>query len=147
MLNATNDSSGTIHKYPGAAQPIRDANPCPDGDATAACTPAPDVQASLVTGGVKAVYPLGDRLEVHGLVGGGMLMSNPAPEQVFDFDVATQLEDPDSVATGSTVLFGGGGGMQYYTRLRHFSVGADLSVWTGGGGLIVTLYPTIKYTF
>src|SRR5688500_16155134 len=98
MLNATNDSSGTIHKYPGAAQPIIDANSCPDGDATAACTPAPDVQSSLVTGGLKAVYPLGDRLEVHGLVGGGMLMSNPAPEQVFDFNVETQLADPDSVA-------------------------------------------------
>src|SRR5688500_18845023 len=51
MLNATSDSTGKIYKYPGAAQPIRDANPCPDGDAGAACTPAPDVQSTLVLGG------------------------------------------------------------------------------------------------
>lgn len=147
MLNATNDSTGKIYKVPGAPQAVRDANPCPDGDAGAACAAAPDVQSSLVTAAVKAVYPMGDKLEVHGLLGGGMLMSNPAPEQVFEFDANAQLLDPTSVESGSTVIVGGGAGMQYYTRLRHFSVGADLSVWAGGGGLMVTLYPTIKYTF
>ncbi len=146
MLNATSDSTGKIYKDPATPE-IRTAYPCPDGDASNACVTSPDVQASIVTGGLKAVYPMSDKLEVHGLVGGGLLMSNPAPEQIFEFDAGAQLTDPTSVESGSTVVVGGGGGMQYYTRLRHFSVGADFAVWAGGGGLMVTLYPTIKYTF
>lgn len=146
MLNATSDSTGKIFKASAPANVIA-ANPCPDGDASNACVQAPDVQSTLVLGSVKGVYPMSERLELHGLLGGGMLMSNPAPEQLFEFDAAAQLNDPKSVESGSTAVFGGGAGIEYFTRLRHFSVGADLAVWTGGGGMMVTLFPTIKYTF
>lgn len=147
MLNATNDSSGKFFKVNGQPPAVITANPCPDGDPNAACAQAPDVQSSLVVGNLKGAYSLSDRLQVHGLVGGGLLMTNPAPEQIFEFDAEAHITDPKSVEAGSTAVFGGGFGMQYYTRLRHFSVGTDLAVYTGGGGLIVTIYPTIKYTF
>lgn len=147
MLNATNDSSGKYFKVNGQPAAVNTANPCPDGDPNAACAQAPDVQSSLVVGNLKAAYSLSERLQVHGLVGGGVLLTNPAPEQIFKFDPETHITDPKSVESGSTPVFGGGMGMQYYTRLRHFSVGTDLAVYAGGGGLLVTVYPTIKYTF
>ncbi len=147
MLNGTNNSTGKIFKLDGASQELRDTNPCADGDADAACIQTPDVQSSLVLGMVKGIYPVNDRVQFHAAAGGGMLMANPTPEQIFAFDGEVQLTDPTSVEAGSTPVVGGGIGGEYYTRMRHFSVGGDLMVWSGGGGLIVTIYPTIKYTF
>lgn len=151
MLNATADSTGTVYRETGAVsipQEITERNPCPDNP-NQACTAAPDVQASLVTAGVKGVYPLSDRLEVQGLVAGGVFLGNPAPKQIFDFDPDVQLVDPGSVETGSAPIVGFGGGVEYYTRLRHFSVGANVAIWIapGVGGTMATLFPTIKYTF
>ena len=151
MLNSTADSSGTIYRETGEVNipdEITERNPCAD-DPNQACTTAPDVQASLVTGGIKGVYPLSPRLEIQGIVAGGVLLGNPSPEQMFEFNPDTQLVDPTSVETGSTPIFGFGAGIEYYTRLRHFSVGANAAVWLvpGPGGMMATVFPTIKYTF
>lgn len=151
MLNSTADSSGTVYRETGTVnipQEVLERNPCPD-DPAQACTTAPDVQVSLVTGGIKGVYPLSDRLEIQGIVAGGVLLGNPAPDQIFEFNPDTQLVDPTSVETGSSPIFGFGGGVEYYTHLRHFSVGANAAVWLvpGPGGMMATVFPTIKYTF
>ena len=149
MLNATSDSTGTIYEVGGVPSEIADRNPCPSGNPGAACTAGPDVQSTLVTAGLKAVYPVSERFEVQLLGGGGVLLGNPAPSQIFEFNPESQLVDPTSVESGSTVIMGGGAGIEFYTHLRHFSVGADLAVWIAPefGGMMVTVFPTIKYTF
>jgi hypothetical protein len=151
MLNSTADSSGTVYRETGNVNipdEVTERNPCPDDPATA-CTTAPDVQVSLVTGGIKGVYPLSERLEMQAIIAGGVVLSNPSPDQIFEFDPDAQLVDPTSVETGSSPIFGFGGGIEYYTRLRHFSVGANAAVWLvpGPGGMMATVFPTIKYTF
>lgn len=151
MLNSTADSAGTVYREAGTIDvpdEITARNPCAD-DPNTACTTAPDVQVSLVTGGVKLVYPMSDRLEVQGLFAGGVMLSNPAPEQIFQFNQDKQLADPTSVEAGSSPIFGFGAGIEYYTHLRHFSVGANAAVWIvpGPGGMMATVFPTIKYTF
>jgi len=149
MLNSTADSSGTVYRATGTVPAeVLERNPCADDPGTA-CTAAPDVQVSLVTGGIKGVYPMSDRLEVQVLVAGGVMLGNPAPDQIFEFNPDTQLVDPTSVETGSAPIFGFGGGVEYYTHLRHFSVGANAAVWLvpGPGGMMATIFPTIKYTF
>ena len=154
MLNSTADSTGKLYETTGEVPiptDVQNKNPCPDQapGTGPACTTAPDVQVSLLTGGIKGVYPVSDRLELQGLIGGGVMMSNPAPDQIFDFNQDTQLVDPVSVESGSNPIFGGGVGIEYFTHLRHFSVGANVAAWTalGTGGTMVTLFPTIKYTF
>jgi hypothetical protein len=149
MLNATNDSSGTYVKTNiTGADPLVQQYPCPT-DPTTACAQAPDAEASIVSADVKAVLPMNDRLNFHALGGVGVLLSNPGPDQLFKFDADAQLQKPDSVSSGSTPVFAIGGGLEYYTHLRHFSVGADAAAWVvpGPGGLMFTLFPTIKYTF
>ena len=151
MLNSTADSTGTVYRETGNVSipdEVTDRNPCPDNPEEA-CTTAPDVQVSLVTGGIKGVYPLSERLELQGLLAGGVVLSNPSPDQIFEFDPDAQLVDPTSVETGSSPICGFGAGVEYYTRLRHFSVGANAAVWLvpGPGGMMATVFPTIKYTF
>ena len=151
MLNATNDSNGKLlpSSITGdpASNPIVAQYPCPNV-ANTACAPVPDAQTSLVTVGVKAVLPMNNRLQLHAMGDIGVMLGNPAPTQLFKFNADKQLQDPNGVASGSTSVFGIGGGMEYYTHLRHFSVGADATLWiAGGGGSMFTLFPTIKYTF
>ena len=149
MLNSTADSSGNVYRAEGSIPTeIQERNPCPD-DPNAACTTAPDVQVSLVTAGLKGVYPMSERLELQALVAGGVLLGNPAPDQIFAFDPDAQLATPEDVETGSTPIFGFGAGIEYFTTLRHFSVGANAAVWLvpGPGGMMATVFPTIKYTF
>ena len=75
-------------------------------------------------------------------------MGNPDPKQAFKFDAPTQLNNPQSVASGTSPIVGVGVGVEYYTRLRHFSVGANVQGWgVTAGGSILTIYPSIKYTF
>ncbi len=47
------------------------------------------------------------------------------------------------------LLVQGGPGIEYYTRLRHFSIalGADLVYATKAGATGFTVYPTVRYTF
>lgn len=151
MLNSTADSSGTVYRAVDQGSipaEVTERNPCPDDPGTA-CTTAPDVQVSLVTAGIKGVYPMSDRLEIQGLFAGGVMLGNPSPDQIFAFNPDTQLADPTSVETGSSPIFGVGAGIEYYTHLRHFSVGANAAVWVvpGPGGTMATIFPTIKYTF
>jgi hypothetical protein len=147
MLNSTQDGNGKIYEFSEPNTTIQGKNPCPDGSTTNACVAWPDVQVTLLTGDLKLVYPMTDRLNVHALVGGGVMMANPTPTQMFKFDARTQVEKPKTVESGNQPVFGGGAGIEYYTRLRHFSVGGDLAVWSTSGGMAVTLFPTIKYTF
>lgn len=151
MLNSTADSSGNVYRAvdQGAVpDEIQQRNPCPDNP-DEACTTAPDVQVSLVSAGLKGVYPLSERLEVQALVAGGVMLGNPSPDQIFEFDPDAQIVTPEDVETGSTPIFGFGAGIEYFTTLRHFSVGANAAVWLapGPGGMMATIYPTIKYTF
>ena len=147
MLNSTQDGSGKIYEIAEGDQTLRDKNPCPDGSTTNACVAWPDIQVSLVTADLKLVYPVNDRLNLHVLVGGGAMLANPSPDQMFKFDAKAQIEDPNSVQSGNSPVFGGGAGMEYYTHLRHFSVGGDVAVWSASGGMAITIFPTIKYTF
>ncbi|BDG08682.1 adventurous gliding motility protein CglE [Anaeromyxobacter paludicola] len=56
---------------------------------------------------------------------------------------------PDGLFGSSDLLLGGGPGLEYYTHLRHFSIGLALdgiyAVSAGAPGLAVT--PTVTYTF
>lgn len=51
---------------------------------------------------------------------------------------------------GTTALYASGGpGIEYYTRLRHFSVGAafDVAYVTKAATLGFAVFPTVRYTF
>lgn len=147
MLNSTADGNGKIYEISENDQTLRDKNPCPSGNANDACVAWPDLQISLVTADLKLVYPMSDRMNLHALVGGGALLGNPKPDQMFKFDPRAQIEKPTSVESGNSPVFGAGAGLEYYTHLRHFSVGGDIAFWSASGGSIITIFPTIKYTF
>jgi hypothetical protein len=56
---------------------------------------------------------------------------------------------PEGLFGTSEVLIAGGPGVEYFTKLRHFSVGAavDVVYAAKAGALGYALYPTIRYTF
>jgi hypothetical protein len=56
---------------------------------------------------------------------------------------------PDGLFGSSEILLAGGPGVEYYTRLRHFSVGivADAVYALDAGSAGFAVYPTIRYTF
>ena len=56
---------------------------------------------------------------------------------------------PEGLFGTSDVIFAGGPGVEYYTRLRHFSIafGADYVRATKAGANGFTIYPTVRYTF
>jgi len=59
------------------------------------------------------------------------------------------LTRPEGLFGSSDLLVGGGPGLEYFTRLRHFSIGLAIDglyvVSAGAPGLAVT--PTVTYTF
>jgi hypothetical protein len=59
------------------------------------------------------------------------------------------LATPEGLFADSELLFAGGPGVEYYTRLRHFSVGfaADFVRATKAGANGYTIYPSVRYTF
>jgi hypothetical protein len=56
---------------------------------------------------------------------------------------------PEGLFGTSDVIVAGGPGVEYYTRLRHFSValGADYVRATKAGANGYAIYPTVRYTF
>jgi hypothetical protein len=56
---------------------------------------------------------------------------------------------PEGLFGTDDVVVAGGPGVEYYTRLRHFSVGigADLVYATKAGAAGFAVYPTVRYTF
>jgi hypothetical protein len=56
---------------------------------------------------------------------------------------------PEGLFGTDDLVVAGGPGIEYYTRLRHFSValGADLVRATKAGATGFTVYPTVRYTF
>lgn len=56
---------------------------------------------------------------------------------------------PEGLFGTDDLVVGGGPGVEYYTRLRHFSigVGADLVYATKAGAAGFAVYPTVRYTF
>ncbi|HEX9049158.1 MAG TPA: adventurous gliding motility protein CglE [Anaeromyxobacter sp.] len=56
---------------------------------------------------------------------------------------------PQGLFGTSDVIVAGGPGIEYYTRLRHFSIalGADFVRATKAGANGFAVYPTIRYTF
>lgn len=107
----------------------------------------PDAQAMLVVGYLKGLYPTGPRFNWTARVSAGMMLGTPKPSRLYAFDPQEHVDDP-SGGDNSPVL-GFGAGMEYYTKLRHFSIGAEFSLnyALGPGGLAIQLYPVIKYTF
>jgi hypothetical protein len=59
------------------------------------------------------------------------------------------LTSPEGLFGDSEILVAAGPGVEYYTRLRHFSVGivADLVYAVNAGTAGWAVYPTIRYTF
>ena len=56
---------------------------------------------------------------------------------------------PEGLFGDAEVLVAGGPGVEYYTRLRHFSVGlvADVVYALDAGAAGWAVYPTVRYTF
>ncbi len=56
---------------------------------------------------------------------------------------------PEGLFATDDVVVAGGPGIEYYTRLRHFSIafGADFLRATKAGANGFTVYPTVRYTF
>ena len=56
---------------------------------------------------------------------------------------------PEGLFGTNDTLVGGGPGVEYYTRLRHFSVGlgADVLYATKAKAAGFAVYPTVRYTF
>jgi hypothetical protein len=56
---------------------------------------------------------------------------------------------PEGLFGTTDVVVAAGPGVEYYTKLRHFSVGvaADLVYATKAGAAGFALYPTVRYTF
>jgi hypothetical protein len=56
---------------------------------------------------------------------------------------------PEGLFGTNDVVVAGGPGVEYYTRLRHFSVGlgADFVRATKAGANGFTIYPSVRYTF
>jgi hypothetical protein len=59
------------------------------------------------------------------------------------------LTHPDGLFGTSDILVGAGGGLEYYTQLRHFSVGLQVDVLytVEAGALGVGVTPVVRYTF
>lgn len=56
---------------------------------------------------------------------------------------------PEGLFGTDEVIFAGGPGVEYYTRLRHFSIslGADFFYASKAGAAGFAVYPTVRYTF
>ncbi len=56
---------------------------------------------------------------------------------------------PEGLFGTDDLVLAGGPGIEYYTRLRHFSIalGADIVRATKAGATGFTVYPTVRYTF
>jgi hypothetical protein len=56
---------------------------------------------------------------------------------------------PEGLFGTDEVIAAGGPGVEYYTRLRHFSIGlgADVVYATKAGAAGFAVYPTVRYTF
>ena len=59
------------------------------------------------------------------------------------------LTYPEGLFGDNDVFVGGGPGIEYFTRLRHFSIGvaADYVRWLDAGANGFAVYPTVRYTF
>ncbi len=58
-------------------------------------------------------------------------------------------DTPKGLFGTTDFVVGGGLGVEYYTRLRHFSIGlaADFLRWLDAGANGFAVYPTVRYTF
>ncbi len=56
---------------------------------------------------------------------------------------------PSGLFGTTDVVLAGGPGVEYFTKLRHFSIGAatDVVYATKAGALGFAIYPTVRYTF
>jgi hypothetical protein len=59
------------------------------------------------------------------------------------------LSAPEGLFGTDDTFVGGGPGVEYFTRLRHFSIGiaADYVRWIDAGASGFAVYPTVRYTF
>ncbi len=100
-----------------------------------------DISARLIGLSVKFAYLSTDRLFLYVRGGGGFAFLSPEKNYKSD---GTELS-----MSGSSPTFDGGMGAEYYTTLRHFSVGIEARAYyfMGIGTLLLNLQPSIKYTF
>ncbi|HEX9307065.1 MAG TPA: adventurous gliding motility protein CglE [Anaeromyxobacter sp.] len=56
---------------------------------------------------------------------------------------------PQGLFATTDIVFAGGPGIEYFTKLRHFSIGAaaDLVYAQKAGAVGFAVYPTVRYTF
>jgi outer membrane protein OmpA-like peptidoglycan-associated protein len=96
-----------------------------------------DFEERLVWGGASLALLATDRFYVYVQAGIGYLFTTP--KQVDGIDAA----GPDDLAILA------GGGLEYYTTLRHFSFGveANAMVMPIRGDVAISVYPVIRYTF
>ncbi len=91
------------------------------------------------------------------LVWGGASLALLATERVYAYiqagagylDVSPKRVGTIEVAGDSDVAILAGGGLEYYTNLRHFSFALEtmVSYLPGRGDISVALYPMVRYTF
>lgn len=88
-----------------------------------------DLRVSLFSVKDRNGYP---RLVVYGHARGGYALSYP-----------------QGLFGTNDIFVGGGPGIEYFTRLRHFSIGlaADYVRWLDAGANGYAIYPTVRYTF
>jgi len=90
------------------------------------------------------------RFEIHGAVTGGLAYSPQAVEVTYDVNPNTGVVTP-TVADGPVLDYYAGAriGVEYYTGLRHFSIGLDLEAdyIIQHESLGFSVAPYVKYTF
>lgn len=108
----------------------------------------PDAHMLLLMGDLKLLYPASKRFNWIARVSAGIMTGTPKPSRLFDFEAQADDHVADPMGGDNSPVFGAGIGVEYYTRLRHFSIGAEAAIdIISAGGMGLRFYPVIKYTF
>lgn len=100
-----------------------------------------DLSVKLIFMSVKFAFLSTDRMFAYIKGGGGFALLSP--------DKNYKSDGSELKMNSSSPTFDGGGGVEYYTNLRHFSVALEARAYyfMGIGTLILNLQPSLKYTF
>ena len=96
-----------------------------------------DYEARMIWGGVSFAPLATERFYMTVQAAVGYLFTDP------------KYVDEIPVAGSNDIAILVGGGIEYYTTLRHFSFGleANASILPGRGSVFFTFYPVVRYTF
>lgn len=123
-----------------------------NGCIAAGAGPAPCTQGDLRTYTVSAAYEFSmyptRRVGVGLRAGAGVLLSPLLMDEVAWAQTVGDYGVDPGYHNGAKPVFFGGPTLEYYTKLSHFSVGADIDVSYGlGWDLGLNTTGTVKYTF